>query len=122
MNTETKSENEENKEKKKTEEILKKYSDKGKTYIGGDDMWGYYWNPGNFYTDGIKTWPKFGDNKKWQHIGYGRDRDMGSCDLFCNLETGKISGTFDYEGCLPKNVQTFTTMTIFSLENFLQKV
>ncbi len=103
-------------------------------YLGGDGMWSYYWQPklgvkiskhgcddsddDDGHGDGHGDHGKNFIDAEWSHIGRGYDRDIGSCEMFVHLSTGRIICDMEYEGCLPNGISDFSS-NIFDIEKCL---
>src|SRR5207302_219539 len=65
-------------------------------YIMGDSMWSYYWGPKHERTEWCEEeFPEMYATR-FTPIGYGYDRDLGSCTLFVNNYNGKIWATYQF--------------------------
>lgn len=87
--------------------FIEKYKEDKPIYLCGDVMMSYYWNPLPKWREN-EIWKKRDIEtlesydlivEDWKYIGDGRDRDVGSCQIFINLKNGKIYAAMEYEGC-----------------------
>lgn len=81
------------------ENLLKEHADNKNLFDPiQDSMWTYVFDPKrhlSFAVDYLESfWADPNQAKEWKEIGWGRDRDIGSCRLLLNIKTGKIGRYF----------------------------